>query len=312
MKKTSTIILALFTFLLTSQAVIAQDTYKINRSDETYGHLGSAAINLNIDEQNLSDEINAPTSMYFFGGVYRLDNLRVNLETGSLSILGSTGNTLNIYGFKVKEGKLRYVDGKTFVYYRGDSEGWLKVQFEDVGIEGRGDDELLNFQIWINHKTNNIKFHYGKNTTENPLIKMTVGLVEEGPEPNNEMLNSYRLLGLAARFSGVSENTEEVLFDAPHDGFAFTLEPSSMVSVAKTNLAANINIYPNPASSSINITVNDNTTVASTRVLNVMGQEVITTLTSNSINVADLKAGIYFIEVNDNEGNIARKKFIKQ
>lgn len=313
MKTNSTKILALFTFLLLAHTTIAQNSYKIDRNDETYGHLGGAAINLNIDAQNLSDNIEAAVSMNFFGGIYRLDGLQVHLETGSVSVLGSGGNTINIYGFNVDEGKLRYVEGKTSVYYRGDSEDWLKIQYEDVGIEGRGDDELVNFQIWINYKTDHVKFHYGANSTKNPLIKITTGITEVGPEPNNELINSYRLLGLAARFAGVSENTEEVLFEAPHDGFAFTLEPASMVSVTKTDLTDNISIYPNPAKNQIQINVDGTTTLTSATILNALGQKVKTSiLNNNSIDVSELKQGIYFIEVTDSKGNAARKKFIKE
>lgn len=70
-------------------------------------------------------------------------------------------------------------------------------------------------------------------------------------------------------------------------------------------------IYPNPVKGhSLNVRLLDQSE-ATFRVLNMLGQTVIKGNLDETINVSSLKAGMYFVEVNDGE-EIMTKKFIKQ
>ncbi len=67
---------------------------------------------------------------------------------------------------------------------------------------------------------------------------------------------------------------------------------------------SNLSIYPNPASSMLNIALGNNETTTSVSIFNMAGQKVIDTIvpagtTNSTINVADLPKGVYNVVLND-------------
>jgi hypothetical protein len=75
--------------------------------------------------------------------------------------------------------------------------------------------------------------------------------------------------------------------------------------------AVSVNVFPNPATDVIYIENASQFTQAS--ILNVLGQEVMyVTKLNNSIDVAGLRSGMYFIKLTDKYNNIAVSKFQKQ
>ncbi|WP_299134221.1 endonuclease [uncultured Tenacibaculum sp.] len=72
----------------------------------------------------------------------------------------------------------------------------------------------------------------------------------------------------------------------------------------------NADIYPNPASNSISIKIND-FRKANYRISNTLGLIIKKGRVSNSINVSDLNKGIYILDINDGNKSII-KKFIKK
>ena len=87
------------------------------------------------------------------------------------------------------------------------------------------------------------------------------------------------------------------------DGVEFTVTNSGGTGVeeVKTAPAAVLSVYPNPASEILYITADKPT--HSIRVYNVYGQEVAQATDANSINVANLPAGVYIVNA---DGKIAR------
>ena len=71
------------------------------------------------------------------------------------------------------------------------------------------------------------------------------------------------------------------------------------------------NLYPNPVKGDV-LNISNLQKPSNYRVYNMMGQEIIAgKIEENSVNVGDLKAGVYLIEINDGE-NIQTKRFIKE
>jgi chitodextrinase len=71
------------------------------------------------------------------------------------------------------------------------------------------------------------------------------------------------------------------------------------------------NLYPNPVKGDV-LNISNLEKPSNYRVYNMMGQEIIAgKIEENSVNVGDLKAGVYLIEINDGE-NIQTKRFIKE
>jgi bacillolysin len=70
-------------------------------------------------------------------------------------------------------------------------------------------------------------------------------------------------------------------------------------------------LYPNPVSTMLNVKLVDSGISATFRILNVLGQEVLSgRLSQKGIDVRDLQSGVYLIEVNDGE-EINTQRFIK-
>ena len=70
-------------------------------------------------------------------------------------------------------------------------------------------------------------------------------------------------------------------------------------------------VYPNPVRSQLQVKIFADAT-AQYQIHSILGQVVkVGTLTNKTINVANLKAGIYILQINDGD-EILTKKFIKQ
>ncbi len=76
----------------------------------------------------------------------------------------------------------------------------------------------------------------------------------------------------------------------------------------ETFTASNFSIYPNPATSTISISSNENYETVS--VYNMMGAEVIST-TGDSVNVENLASGLYILKLSNNSQSVT-KRFIKK
>ena len=81
-------------------------------------------------------------------------------------------------------------------------------------------------------------------------------------------------------------------------------------SVQDTSLNT-VSVYPNPTKNVLNISGIDN--LQSYRIFNLLGKEILakTEIQNNSIDVSNLKKGVYFITIKD-ENNTYTKKFIKR
>ena len=87
-----------------------------------------------------------------------------------------------------------------------------------------------------------------------------------------------------------------------YDGVVLTVTGGGTgVEEVKTAPAAVLSVYPNPASDVLYITADK--PAHSIRVYNVYGQEVAQATDANSINVANLPAGVYIVNA---DGKIAR------
>ena len=62
--------------------------------------------------------------------------------------------------------------------------------------------------------------------------------------------------------------------------------------------SANVSVYPNPASSTININGLNDFANLEVKVVNIQGQVVMTVVNSLEINVKDIESGIYFLNIN--------------
>ena len=90
-----------------------------------------------------------------------------------------------------------------------------------------------------------------------------------------------------------------------------TTKPNGISQISGLN--TNISIYPNPASTSIQVTLSGNIESASLQITDMLGKSVkqITFATQhNTLNIADLSEGVYNISIASNEGVINKRLVI--
>lgn len=84
---------------------------------------------------------------------------------------------------------------------------------------------------------------------------------------------------------------------------------SNETASVKQNNIAGLKMYPNPVTGgTLNITSNANT-VKTVAIYDVLGKQVVNTTTNSTVNVANLKAGVYIVKITE-EGKTATRKLI--
>jgi chitodextrinase len=114
---------------------------------------------------------------------------------------------------------------------------------------------------------------------------------------------------VSMKYNGIPTACEAFSYGQVED-YTVNIVSAAKESETSRNTIAEINLYPNPTSSIINVTsVSDNSTF---KVYNLLGQTVINGKLSNgSINVSNINAGNYILEITDKETTTV-KRFIKQ
>ena len=160
----------------------------------------------------------------------------------------------------------------------------------------------------------------------------SIFLVNESGATNkyNKSSNNgiYRLTGIAAGNYqlivdkvGYKSHKEwvEVGEDGVIDGHDIQLSPESVSSVEDNTTTLGLNVFPNPASSEIQLTVNSTTTNLTVEVYNMIGVKIlyqsINSVIGNgtySLDVSDLNPGMYIIKVIDGQKNTIDKIIINR
>lgn len=111
-----------------------------------------------------------------------------------------------------------------------------------------------------------------------------------------------------------SVNTTEKTFTVTHN-----FEPNTLIFLknnatlsTKSFTNANLNVYPNPTSSILNIELKNGATIKETTIFNLVGQQVLKNTSGNtSINMSSLPKGLYILQTESNHGTFS-KKIIKK
>lgn len=84
----------------------------------------------------------------------------------------------------------------------------------------------------------------------------------------------------------------------------------SSTGLTQLKQVSNLNIYPNPVNSVLNIGIK----AKQIAIIDITGKTVLTIsdLTTNQINVGGLKSGLYFISATDLSGSVYKSKFVKE
>ena len=80
------------------------------------------------------------------------------------------------------------------------------------------------------------------------------------------------------------------------------------LSTDEVSLNNNLTLYPNPASTSLNISEN----VQSVEIFSLVGQKVMELNNVNAVDVSSLQTGLYMIKLTNVDGVVGSTKFMKQ
>ncbi|MDD4297927.1 MAG: choice-of-anchor J domain-containing protein [Ruminiclostridium sp.] len=177
------------------------------------------------------------------------------------------------------------------------------------------DNWLISPQFDINANNLELRFWVAAQDPDYPAEKYSVLVSTTGNSPadfteiHSEVLRSDVYSEVILPLS--TYNGQNIYIAFRHwdssDNFQMKIDDFSVAEVStvgvNSNSTSNYSVYPNPAKNSIR--VESNQTINMVRILNVLGQEVYSEALSNNstvINVSTLRSGIYFVNIETNEG----------
>lgn len=314
---------------LSALGIKAQNAYTLTTSQETYADLEDP-ISINNGEVwdwDTFSEITIPFEFKISGQTVD----RFLFDDDYFAFITPGGNYSNDEDVAFVYSSVAYIQDRTWStgtsssplsYKTEGTEGSriLKLEMKNVGNElavdlGFDEDHFyMNMQIWLYEGSNVIEFHYGDhNITNITYISDDVDftyLAGIGSFNNNGII----IYGQNTNPS-YAEFTEETMPDSftadafPANGTVYKLDPNEVAGINDLSVSS-FKLYPNPASSVLNIQSN-NLTASEYTIYNmigkVVGQNKINDSENIQINVQNLEKGLYFVKLNDQY-----LKFIKE
>lgn len=203
----------------------------------------------------------------------------------------------------------------------------LKIEWNNVGFYNEiatnsSSSDYANFQLWLFEGSNNIEVHFGKSSVEFPDESF-----DGFPGPNVSLYSginfdlleitdvAYMVLGdpVSPKMTELSSLDDYFSLDSniPNG----TIYKFSYPSVDKSNVSTNANritLFPNPVENKLNIKgIQQNEKLSQINILDIQGRIIKQyEIESNVIDVSDLNAGMYFIELISIDSKIS-KPFVK-
>jgi hypothetical protein len=186
------------------------------------------------------------------------------------------------------------------------------------------------FDDWVykqGYPTYTINASNGSNTTQ---VTIQINQTQSITDPGQLGYVSFFEMPVQIRLTGSSGQVQDVILENTSNGQIFTVNASFPVTgiifdpnkniiarnstatlgVAKFDFAKAINMYPNPASETLNIELPSNLTLEKVSFYNTLGQQVLKS-EANKINISSLTNGIYIVAFQTSEGTF-HKNFIKK
>ena len=133
---------------------------------------------------------------------------------------------------------------------------------------------------------------------------------------NNENLNWLQILYNDSLQCVQVDDPEAVIagINPPYD---YWVIQENTIITEDCNLGINedlisiVNLYPNPAQNTLNITINNKLQITQIQIYDIIGNLLIATRYTNQINVSHLSSGVLFIKIHTNKGTFI-KRFVKE
>lgn len=314
---------------LSALGIKAQNAYTLTTSQQTYADLENP-ISINngqVWDWDAFSEITIPFEFKISGQTVN----RFLFDDDYFAFITPDGNYNTDEGVAYVYSSVAYIQDRTYStgtsssplsYKIEGTEGnrILKLEMKNVGNElatGLGFEEdhfYMNMQIWLYEADNVIEFRYGDHN-----ITDITNIVDDEDFIYLAAIEIFDIDFVV--LSGQSANptydefTEQnppstIAADTfPANGTVYKLDPNEVAGTNDFAVAA-FRLYPNPASSVLNIQAN-NLTASEYTIYNtigkVVGQNKINDSENIQINVQNLEKGLYFVKINNQY-----LKFIKE
>ena len=168
------------------------------------------------------------------------------------------------------------------------------------------------YAVWIDYNKNGLFTDAGELVYSKATSTATTA-TGSFTVPANATVGTTRMR-VSMKYNGIPTSCETLSYGQVEDYSVNILTGTAISTLAETNsneALTTISLYPNPTKEVLNIETNSSTKLNYT-VINYLGQVVKTGSIENKVvNVSNLNAGIYILEVNDGQKSVT-KKFIKE
>lgn len=197
----------------------------------------------------------------------------------------------------------------------------LKIEWNNVGffteLDNNGtSSDYTNFQLWLYEGSNIFEIHFGPNSISSPNLSYDgapgadIIFFPEFDFDNFEATS----FGLALSGNSASPDTNWTMdyytdfINGPiPNGTIYKFIPLS-ISISEENLANSV-IYPNPVRDFI--TIESEETIDTYSIYNTNGQLITQDMFSKRIDITDLQAGVYIIQLTSDNG-VVNHRIIKE
>jgi len=201
----------------------------------------------------------------------------------------------------------------------------LKIEWKNSGFYGdtsRPRIDYVNFQLWFYEGSNNLEIHFGPSSITQGFLGFNsqngphIGLFPQYDfvaDSSIAVTAGFVLTGDPASPTMVGQDSvySNYLNGVPPNGSIYKFTKSSTPTTITENENA-ISIYPNPIEDFVTIS-GINNSIYGISITNGNGQIVRQiSKVSNSIDLSDLDAGFYFIQLTMSTGELITKKIIKK
>ncbi len=248
-----------------------------------------------------------------------LGNSNLNLNTNSHIILGETANIIGESNISTISG----ADGSYLFTTRNHTAG-VTNNFGNIGVEvSNGTTSMGNTEIFRRYGSFNID---GNTTVSryyeiNPTINLDLNLDTRFYLYDDDLngLERSNLVALRSNDNGTTFTNEggfpSTYYHLVENINAFSLWTFADAATLNIDNSRNnsIALFPNPASSIVNITSNNRTQITSIELYNISGQKIEAHLSDDdSIDVRNLSDGVYFLHLTSENETLIKKLVVKR
>ena len=212
-----------------------------------------------------------------------------------------------------------------------DNTNSSTMTLSNVNLSGYSNVEV-DFYFYPNSMENGEDFWLQYNSGSGWV---TVASYARGTDFNNDTFYNATVILDSGSFSfpsnaqfrfrnDASSNADRIYIDAvtitanapatlTGDGIVAMNSPQgfSDLSVDESEFEGDIQLYPNPTNGLLNIEMVDSNAAMTYRIVNLLGQQVKQGTLTQTIDVSNLQAGMYILEINDGE-DLINERFVKQ